>query len=318
MTMLVQGALAMDHDRLLKELLTTFFIEFLELFFPELLRRLDRDSVEFLDKEVFTDVTEGERHEVDLLVKARFRGQPAFFLIHVESQAQKQTEFARRMFAYFARSHEKHGLPVYPIAVFSYDKPRRAEGDEYRVEFSDLVVLTFRFRVVQLNRLAWHNFVERTNPIAAALMAKMRMEPDERPLVKLACLNLLGKLQLDPARRALISGFVDAYLPLTIEEQRVFDAELKKIEPEQQERVMEIVTSWMEKGIEQGIEQGKQSEALSLVRRMLHKRLGSLEPDIEGRIAELSVEQLEELAEALLDFNSSSDLATWLERSKSQ
>lgn len=49
----------MDHDRLLKELLTTFFIEFLELFFPELLQYLDRDSVEFLDKEIFTDVTEG-------------------------------------------------------------------------------------------------------------------------------------------------------------------------------------------------------------------------------------------------------------------
>jgi hypothetical protein len=25
----------MDHDRLFKELLTTFFVEFLELFFPE-------------------------------------------------------------------------------------------------------------------------------------------------------------------------------------------------------------------------------------------------------------------------------------------
>ena len=81
---------------------------------------------------------------------------------------------------------------------------------------------------------------------------------------------------------------------------------------------MEIVTSWMEQGIEQGIEQGKQAEALSLVLRMLPKRLGSLEPHIEGRVATLSVEQLEELAEALLDFNSSSDFAVWLERSKSQ
>jgi len=306
----------MDHDRLFKELLTTFFVEFLELFVPESVQYLDRDSVEFLDKEIFTDVTEGKRHEVDLVVRARFRDQSSFFLIHVETQAQPQAEFAQRMFTYFARLHEKHRLAVYPVALFSYDQPQRAEPDEYRVEFPDLEVLAFRFRVVQLNGLDWQDFVERTNPIAAALMAKMRMEPGDRPRVKLACLDLLAKLQLDPARRALISGFVDTYLRLTMEEEQIFQAELSKIEPHKREQVMEIVTSWMEKGMEKGIErgvkEGKEHEARSLVLRQLRKRLGSLESEIEARLDELSVEKLEELAEALLDFGSRSDLADWL------
>ena len=100
---------------------------------------------------------------------------------------------------------------------------------------------------------------------------------------------------------------------LTIEEQRTFDAELKKIEPERQERVMEIVTSWMEQGIEQGVLQGKQNEARSLVLRILRKRLGSLESDAEARVDGLSVEQLEQLAEAVLDFSSQSDLTRWLD-----
>ena len=95
----------MDHDRLFKELLTTFFREFLELFFPELAAYLDPDSVEFLDKRLFTDVTQGDRHEADLVVRARFRGQGLCFLIHVENQAQPQTNFPRRMFGYFARLH---------------------------------------------------------------------------------------------------------------------------------------------------------------------------------------------------------------------
>jgi flagellar biosynthesis/type III secretory pathway protein FliH len=132
---------------------------------------------------------------------------------------------------------------------------------------------------------------------------------------------LLAKLQLDPARRALISGFVDSYLRLTIDEERVFEEELQKVEPVQQERVMEIVTSWMQQGIEQGIgqgieigrEEGKQKEALSLICRMLHKQLGTLEPELETRIAELPLEQLEGLAEALLDFASLSDLKKWLD-----
>jgi len=232
--------------------------------------------------------------------------------------AQPQAEFAQRMFAYFARLHEKHRLPVYPVALFSYDQPQRAEPDQYRVEFPDLEVLAFRFRVVQLNRLDWHDFVERTNPIAAALMAKMRMQPTQRPWVKLACLDLLGKLQLDPARRELISGFVDTYLRLTIEEQKVFEDELKKIEPERQERVMEIVTSWMEQGIEQGIERGGKQGKSDLVLRMLRKRLGSLEAETEARVAELPVEQLEELAEALLDFTAPSELIGWLDAQDSK
>lgn len=303
----------MDHDRLFKELLTTFFVEFLELFSPDMVRHLDRDSLEFLDKEVFTDVTSGDRHEMDLVVKARYQGQPSCFLVHVEPQARAETGFGRRMFRYFARLHEKHALAVYPVALFSFEQPRRAEPDAYRVEFSDLAVLTFRFRVVQLNRLHWRNFVERTNPIAAALMAKMQMEPEERPRVKLACLSLLGRLQLDPARRELISGFVDSYLRLTIEEEQIFREELSRIEPPQREQVMDIVTSWMEKGLEQGREEGQREEGLSLVRRLLQKRFGPIDARTQDRVDSLRIKQLEALAEALLDFQTLADLAAWLD-----
>src|SRR4028119_1677320 len=109
-----------DHDRLFKELLTTFFVEFLELFFPKVIAYLEPNSLEFLDKEIFTDVTAGEQYEADLLVKAGFREQESFFLIHIENQAYSQADFGRRMFRYFARLFEKFALPVYPIVVFSF------------------------------------------------------------------------------------------------------------------------------------------------------------------------------------------------------
>ena len=96
----------MDHDRLFKQLLTTFFVEFIELFFPALAAYLDRSSVTFLDKEIFTDVTQGERHQVDLVVEARFRDQPSYFLVHMEPQAERRAGFPRRMFGYFSRLNE--------------------------------------------------------------------------------------------------------------------------------------------------------------------------------------------------------------------
>ncbi|HYM00267.1 MAG TPA: flagellar assembly protein H, partial [Blastocatellia bacterium] len=40
-----------DHDRLFKELISTFFIEFLDLFLPEVCSYIDAGSLEFLDKE---------------------------------------------------------------------------------------------------------------------------------------------------------------------------------------------------------------------------------------------------------------------------
>ena len=59
---------------------------------------------------MFTDVTAGERHEADLVVRGRFKGQDAFFLIHVEHQSKTESDFGRRMFRYFARLHEAHDL----------------------------------------------------------------------------------------------------------------------------------------------------------------------------------------------------------------
>src|ERR1700738_1718548 len=102
----------MDHDRAFKELLTNFFCEFVSAFLPDVAAYLDPDTpIEFLDKEVFTDVTAGEKHEVDLVARVGFRGQDAFFLIHVENQATPQSYFPKRMFSYFARLYEKHDLP---------------------------------------------------------------------------------------------------------------------------------------------------------------------------------------------------------------
>ncbi|MDB5174331.1 MAG: cytoplasmic protein [Phycisphaerales bacterium] len=76
-----------DHDGLFKRLLTTFFFEFVELFLPQLSAYVGRERVEFLDKEIFTDVLGNDHHEVDLIAKVKFREKDVFFLIHVENQS---------------------------------------------------------------------------------------------------------------------------------------------------------------------------------------------------------------------------------------
>ena len=86
---------------------------------------------------------------------------------------------------------------------------------------------------------------------------------------------------------------------------------------------MEIVTSWMKRGLEQGRQEGRQEgwqegrqEGLTherkLVLRLLRKRLDDLDPAAEEQIETLSADRLDQLGEALLDFNSTADLVAWL------
>jgi hypothetical protein len=305
-----------DHDRLFKELLSTFFVEFLQLFLPEVLAYLEPASITFLDKEVFTDVTAGERYETDLLVQAQFQGRPSCFLIHVENQATAQANFGQRMFRYFARLYEKYGYPVYPVVVFSYAQPKTPAPKAFTLEFPDLTVLTFNYRVIQLNQLHWRDFLQQPNPVAAALMAKMQIDPVDRPRVKAECLRLLVTLKLDPARMQLISGFVDTYLTLTVDEEATFNQEISKIGTAEQEQVMEIVTSWMEKGLVQGLEQGLQKGRregeLKLLLRFLTQRMETLSSLVQAQVRGLTEPQIEQLSDVLPTLTTSDDLAHWL------
>ncbi|MEG4803787.1 Rpn family recombination-promoting nuclease/putative transposase [Microcoleus sp. ARI1-B5] len=51
---------------------------------------------------------------------------------------------------------------------------------------------------------------------------------------------------------------------------------------------------------------------LSLILRQLVRRLGTIEPETENSIRQLGLQELEELGDAVLDFNSLSDLTEWL------
>ena len=60
-----------DHDQNFKELISTFFIEFLDLFLPEIASTIDPGSVRFLQQEYFVDLVEGEEKIIDLLAEVK-------------------------------------------------------------------------------------------------------------------------------------------------------------------------------------------------------------------------------------------------------
>jgi hypothetical protein len=297
-----------DHDQLFKQLLTTFFLEFLELFTPEFFAAIDPSSLEILPLEYFTDIDAGERKAMDVIVRINLLGRPnapassrVSVVVNCEHQSTSRANFHRRMFFYFAQLHRKYLQPVYPIALFSFDEPFRPERDSYQVRVPGFEVMDFNFLSIQLNRLDWKDFLTHSNPVAAALMAKMEIDPADRPRVKVECLRMIANLKLDKARTFLISGFIDNYLRLNPVEERQFQVEVDKIKlPQERENVMEITTSWMEQG------------ERTLVIKQLTRKLGNLSPELLARVNSLNIDRLEALAEDLLDFKQVGDLERWM------
>ncbi len=85
---------------------------------------------------------------------------------------------------------------------------------------------------------------------------------------------------------------------------------IMKLSPIYKARLDEV----KQEGIQQGVEQGIQQEATLLIVRQLKRKVGELPANFEARVMGLSVSVLEDLGEALLDFNSLDDLIDWLEK----
>ena len=67
-----------------------------------------------------------------------------------------------------------------------------------------------------------------------------------------------------------------------------------------------------QEGKQEGKQEGRQEGTAALTLRLLQKRFGKLDKRTQGRIQGLAFEQLEELGEALLDFQSPEELTKWL------
>ena len=73
----------------------------------------------------------------------------------------------------------------------------------------------------------------------------------------------------------------------------------------------EAYVIWERETKDKGIKQGLERER-SLILRQLARRVGELPLEIRSQVEALSIEQLELLGEALLDFTGLPDLQQWL------
>ncbi len=176
--------------------------------------------------------------------------------------------------------------------MFSYDQPITPASSEFKVEFPDFSVLTFNYRVIQLNQQNWRNFLTQQNPVAAALMAKMRIE-----LVTFLLTSRLGPLS--PLLNHQIQGL------------GLFQVERLGRQSLSFGTVAGLASWLADLEALEGFE-GEKAEILGQLRR----RVGAIAPKQKQKLLSLSNEQWQTLP--ALEFDDINALNSWLEERASQ
>ncbi len=154
-------------------------------------------------------------------------------------------------------------------------------------------------------------------PLGVALMALTTIDEASTPEAARLLLARSQREESESASRAIIEMLTtilvykftnlnrreaEAMLGITLEETRFY-----------REAKQEGIEQGIEQGVVQGIVQGIVQGERAIILRLLNRRVGTLPESITNKIADLSIEQIETLAEELLDFQSIADLEVWLE-----
>jgi predicted transposase YdaD len=220
-------------------------------------------------------------------------------ILHLEFQTKLESTppLPLRMLDYWVRLYRLYRLPVTQVVVLLL--PPKGESE---IETAFTVETTrHEYRVIKM----WEENPEQFLQDSALL-----------PLASLAATNqpqaLLQQVvervnQLETTQRAEISAYSQILAGLKFRKNLI-----RRLFQEGMMRESVIYQEILEEGQQQGEQRGREKGERSLVLRQLTRKVGELPQRIHEQVETLSLEQLENLGEALLDFTSLLDLETWL------
>ncbi len=240
----------------------------------------------------------------------RLNGQISYLYIHIEIQSQWEANFPERIFYYNTRLCEKYNSIVESLVVFGDDNINW-RPNHYSIQGIG-ITKNFTFPFVKLLDYIqkWSELEASLNPFATVVMVHLRTlettkDREARKVYKLALIKRLYEQGFSREDIINLYALIDWMMTLPKVLEREFAQELNQYE---EEKNMRYITSIEKAGRIKGKLEGEQKVIL----RQLNRRIGELQPSVIEQIEKLPVEQLEELAEALLDFSTVVNLQQWL------
>lgn len=307
------------HDRFFKEVFshTEAAAEFFAAFLPkEIVVLLDLSKIEQV-KDSFIDPSLQE-HLSDLIYRVPLKsGSEAYIYALVEHKSSPDKWVAVQILRYEVatwdaeiKARAKRLTPIIPIVFYhgakKWNVPR---------EFSSLVnfagnealreyVPEFRYHLTDLSQYEDEAIREAiANVILLVMMLLMKNIFKKDLKKKLAEIIRLMKAEGNVENlKTVIKYLTETTARLSAKDLQ--EAVRPLFESKEGEIMPTIAETWKREGIQQG------TAALTL--RMLQKRFGKIDESTQKQINVLTFEQLGQLGEALLDFKSPKDLASWL------
>ena len=157
-------------------------------------------------------------------------------------------------------------------------------------------------------------------------LEELGQQPDLDPLLSLLTLPVRPEAELKSSTQQILElrpDLLSAVLPILVGRFPILTREEIMVIagiPAKELRHTRAAQQWIEEGRQEGEARGRQEgEAqgeAKVTLRLLNRRCGRLSDATTAEIQALPLEQLEALAEALLDFSGPADLTAWLEEHK--
>jgi len=225
-------------------------------------------------------------------------------LLHIEFQVVGETDppLPLRMLDYWVRLHRIYRLPISQFLVLL--KQSRS-ATEVPSEFA-LEGTLHHYQIIRL----WEQNPEPFLQDSALLpLASLCATSNSTELLR-QVVTEIDKIK-EPEQRQIIANCTQVLAGLRFPKniiRQFFSEEIMRESVIYQEIFQEGHTE----GRAEGRAEGLKTEALSMVIRQMTRRIGGLSPELAQQIQQLSLNQLENLGEALLDFSQPGDLVAWL------
>jgi len=222
-----------------------------------------------------------------------------FYLVEVQFQPREELYYRlfSELFLYL-----KQYQPLSPWQVVVIYPNRQVERIPFH-QFEEMLSL-WRVQRIYLNEL------EETEPTSLGIGVLKLMIQNESQAINSAKI-LIERISTEIAEPQtqrniinLIESIIIYKLPLKNREEIEAMFELQDLKK----------TRFYQEALGEGKAEGRQEGEANLVIRQLNRRLEEIPQNLREKILAMSVEQLENLGESLLDFESLSDLVNWLDR----
>lgn len=320
------------HDQFFKETMTQSgaMRDFLNFYLPaEFVRMVEPDTAERIE-DSFVD-EELKEHLSDFLFRVRLKNKgEAFVYILLEHKSAPDKWVALQLLRYLVRIWEKSlrenkkKLPIVFPVVFYHGKAK------WKVSLKFSALLDFAGDLKQLREqlpeYSYHlcdlsEFADEDLKGEAQFQAAMRLlkyifraELHEK-------METAFRLVMEQAPEATLNERIIVFINYLLKSRKATGKQisqvLQRIDKVKGVKIMETtIDRWMNKGLREGLQQGNQEAALRITLRLIAKRCGKIDSRTTARVSRLPTEKLEELDEALFDFQGAQDLSEWLKKNE--